>query len=62
MDFVLHEPARVRVESGVPGKSQGGSIFYRFLVEGAQGQKVRLTYSAEKAAAISVEVTLEESK
>lgn len=49
-----HEPARVRVDGGVPGQ---GSIIHRFLVEADAGTTLTVRYDAEKA--INIETTIE---
>jgi hypothetical protein len=52
---VRHEPGRLVVNDGVPGR---GERIFRFLVEGASGDSVTLRYEAQKAADIEREVVL----
>jgi hypothetical protein len=53
------EPARVRLDAGVPGQS---AIVHRFLVQGDAGDKITLRYSAEKAADIEMTIRLESAE
>lgn len=54
-DAQLSEPADLRVERGVPGN---GTLAARFLVKGAHGANVKLTYQAEKAKDITTSIQL----
>jgi hypothetical protein len=49
------EPARLVVERGVPGN---GSLAARFIVQGARGTPITLTYTAEKARDLTTTVEL----
>mgnify|MGYP003646431809 CR=1 FL=1 len=53
-----HEPARVRIDAGVPGQ---GSIVHRFFVEADAGTELTVRYDAEKAIDIETTITLEPS-
>lgn len=53
---VRHEPGRVQLRSGVPSRA---SVIHRFYVEGNRGDRVRVRYTADKAADIETEITLE---
>jgi len=53
---VRHEPGRVLLNSGVPGR---GALVHRFLVEGDAGDEITVWLSAEKAVDIEMPVTLE---
>lgn len=55
MTEVRHEPARVQLEGGVPGR---GGVIVRFYVTGAEGEAVTLRYESEKAKAIEQRVVL----
>ncbi len=57
MREVRHEPSRVLVEGGVPGR---GSVVYRFIVRGQPGETLSVRYSSEKAADIDTTVILAE--
>jgi hypothetical protein len=52
------EPARLRVERGIPGL---GSTVFRFIVRAAEGSQVRLRYESQKATPMQLELTLRES-
>jgi hypothetical protein len=52
---VRHEPARLVVNGGVPGRD---AVIFRFLVEGDAGDTLTLRYAAEKAMDIETTVTL----
>jgi hypothetical protein len=56
MNAVRHEPARLRVDDGIPGQGQRN---FRFLVAAPAGTEVTLRYTAQKAADIATTVTLE---
>lgn len=57
IDEVRHEPARVRLDRGVPGQ---GAVLHRFLVRGAAGAEVTVRFDAEKASDAMVTIRLEE--
>jgi hypothetical protein len=59
IDPVKHEPARIQMEGGIPGRS---GVIFRFYITGPEGGKVRLRYDAEKARVIEREVELKASK
>jgi hypothetical protein len=59
IDPIRHEPGRIQIEGGVPGR---GSIIVRFYVIAPEGARVRLRYDAEKARVIDREVELRDSK
>lgn len=50
-----YRPATLEVDDGIPGRS---SRFFRFMVSGAAGDSVGLSYVAEKASPITMTVTL----
>jgi hypothetical protein len=56
IDEVRHEPGRVQLDRGVPGR---GVVTYRFFVEADTGTEVTLTYDAQKAVNISKTIRLE---
>jgi len=56
MEAARHEPARLLVEGGIPGR---GSRVFRFVVTGREGDSVTLRYEAEKAKDVETTVTLE---
>lgn len=56
MEPVTHEPGRLQVSEGIPGR---GERIFRFFVRGKRGDKVVLRYDAEKARVIEREVVLE---
>lgn len=51
------EPARVRLDAGVPGR---GAVIHRFFVRGEDGSEVTVRFSSEKAADIETVIRLEE--
>lgn len=55
MDAVRHEPHRVQVSEGIPGR---GARVFRFIVRGEPGAAVDLSYTAEKARRIDREIEL----
>jgi Zinc carboxypeptidase len=55
LDPVRHEPGRIQVEGGIPGRS---GVIFRFYLNGPEGAKVKLMYDAEKAKLIEREVEL----
>lgn len=55
MDETRHEPARVQVAGGIPGR---GSAIFRFYVTGKTGASVTLEYASQKARTISRQVEL----
>ncbi|MBK7404243.1 MAG: hypothetical protein IPJ41_06315 [Phycisphaerales bacterium] len=55
LDEERHEPGRVQVPRGVPGK---GSLLHRFYVEGPKGATLKLSYHSERAADIETTLTL----
>ncbi|MCC7169051.1 MAG: peptidase M14 [Planctomycetes bacterium] len=54
MDVVEHEPARLLVNRGIPGR---GQRIFRFVVRAPEGAKATLRYTAEKA--VDLESTVE---
>lgn len=56
MEEIRHEPGRVQLSGGVPSR---GSVICRFLITGAPGDEVTLTYQAEKARDIEMTLRLE---
>ena len=56
---VLHEPGRVQMGEGVPGR--GGRIV-RWFIEGSEGASVSMTYSSERARKIERAVELRETE
>ncbi len=58
MDAVEHEPARLLVNRGIPGR---GQRIFRFLVRAPEGAKATLRYAAEKAADLTYSVDLRDS-
>lgn len=59
LDPVKHRPERIFAEIGIPGKD---IKTYRFLVEGSKGDKVNLSYSAQKAMDIEFQFKLREGE
>jgi hypothetical protein len=57
IDEVRHEPGRVQVEGGIPGRS---GVIFRFYLRGPEGGKVTLRYSSDKAKAIEQSIELRE--
>ncbi len=55
MNPIRHEPGRVQVEGGLPGR---GMRLFRFYVEGPEGARVTLRYEAQKARTIEQSVEL----
>jgi len=55
IDEIRREPARVRVEGGIPGR---GGVIFRFYVSGKEGDSVTLKYTSDKAAAIEKTIEL----
>lgn len=55
IDPIRHEPGRVQLEGGVPGR---GGVIVRFYVTGKAGEKVKLRFEAEKAKTVEKEVEL----
>jgi len=53
-----HEPGRLRLDRGVPGR---GELMARFVVSGAEGGRARVRYEAERARNVETTVILEES-
>lgn len=51
------EPARVRLDAGVPGR---GAVIHRFLVRGADASEITVRFSSEKAADIETTIRLED--
>lgn len=56
IDEIRHEPGRVRLDAGVPGR---GAIVHRFLVQTDAGTEVVIRYDAEKAKDIATHIRLE---
>ncbi len=52
---VRFEPARIQLAGGVPGRD---SIYYRWFVKGAEGERITLRYEAERARTIETTVEL----
>jgi hypothetical protein len=50
-----YRPATLEIEDGIPGRS---SRSFRFIVQGAAGDSIGLSYVAEKASPITTSVTL----
>jgi hypothetical protein len=57
MNEVRFEPARVRLNRGVPGQD---AIVHRFIVEAPEGAEITIRYDAEKANKPGVRLTLAE--
>ncbi|CAG0992470.1 Carboxypeptidase T [Phycisphaerales bacterium] len=55
MDEIRHEPARVQLPGGIPGR---GGVILRFYVSGREGEKVVLKYTSEKAKELTGGVVL----
>jgi len=55
MDAVEHEPARILLDHGAPGM---GSVIHRFIIAGAEGDRLQMRYHAEKAVDIETTLTL----
>lgn len=51
------EPARVRLDAGVPGR---GAVIHRFFVRAADASEVTVRFSSEKAADIETKIRLED--
>ncbi|MSR18368.1 MAG: hypothetical protein EXS00_04230 [Phycisphaerales bacterium] len=58
MEAVRYRPARLLLQSGIPGLS---SRLFRFIVQGQAGTKATVTYTAEKAVDLTQEVMLAEN-
>ncbi len=57
IDPVAHRKHRLLVDEGIPGE---GHSTFRFLVTGAAGSTINLTYEAEKARDIATSITLQD--
>jgi hypothetical protein len=55
LDPVRHEPERIQLPGGVPGR---GGVIYRYFISGPEGATVRFHYQAEKARDVETEVRL----
>jgi hypothetical protein len=55
---VKAEPARLRVERGIPGL---GSTVFRFIIRAGAGSTARLRYESQKATPLELEVVLKET-
>jgi hypothetical protein len=59
MDVVRHEPARIQVAEGIPGR---GARIFRLIVRGDAGATLGMKYEAEKARTIERQVELRASE
>jgi hypothetical protein len=59
IDPIRHEPNRIQLEGGIPGRS---GVIFRYYLSGNEGDTITLKYQAEKAKAIETKVVLKESK
>jgi hypothetical protein len=55
MEAVRHEPARIQVPEGIPGR---GFRIFRLIVKGTAGQTLTVKYEAEKAKTVTHEMEL----
>jgi hypothetical protein len=58
IDEVRHEPARIQLPGGIPGRSQ---VIFRYYLTGHAGDKITLRFAAEKAKGIEQVVELKET-
>ncbi len=55
MDPIRHEPGRIQLEGGIPGR---GGVIVRYYVTGKEGEKVKFRFEAEKAKGVERDVEL----
>ncbi len=58
IDPIKHEPARIQLEGGIPGKS---GVIFRYYISGKEGDSITLRYQSEKAKQIEAKITLKET-
>jgi hypothetical protein len=58
MEPIKHEPERIQMEGGIPGR---GGVIFRYYLSGNEGDSVTLRYQAEKAKTIETKVVLKET-
>lgn len=59
IDHIPHEPGRIQLEGGIPGR---GGVIFRYYLTGNSGDTVTLKYQAEKARDIETRIELKETK